>query len=80
MMLRSKKGQLAILGIVFGLIVFVILWALFFGEWVNLWAQQAITANNLTGIEAFLMANMNLWIGVGLIIGSVASVYLGGSR
>ncbi len=75
----NKKGQLAILGVIFSLLIFVILWAMFFGSWVNLWAQQLVTVNELTGVEAFLVLNMNLWIGVGVLIGTITTVYLGGN-
>ena len=74
----NKKAQLGVLAVIFGIIIFVILWALFFGSWVNTWAQQAIAVNSLTGVEAFLLANMNLWIGIGVIIGSVSALYFGG--
>lgn len=76
----NKKGQLAIMSVIFGIFIFVILWALFFGEWVNTWAQQMITLNSLTGVEAFFMANMNLWIGVGVLIAAVTSIYFGGGQ
>lgn len=76
----NRKAQFGVLSVIFGIIVFVILWALFFGAWVNTWAQQMITANSLTGIEAFLIANMNLWIGIGVLIGSVGALYFGGGR
>ena len=69
-----------ILSVIFGLIVFAVLWALFFGAWANTWAQQAITVNSLTGIEAFLLANINLWIGVGVLIGAVSALYFGGGQ
>lgn len=80
MMRLGKKGQVAILAVVFGLLVFVILWAMFFGAWVNTWSQQMITVNSLTGIEAFLVANMNLWIGFGVMLGSIGAIYFGGGR
>ena len=79
-MMFGKRGQIAILGVIFALIIFVILWALFFGAWVNTWSQQMITVNGLTGVEAFLIANMNLWIGVGVLIGAVSVAYAGGGR
>jgi len=79
-MMLGKRGQLAVLGVIFALIIFVILWALFFGAWVNTWSQQMITVNGLTGVEAFLIANMNLWIGVGVLIGAVSVAYAGGGR
>jgi len=69
-----------VLSVIFGLIVFMILWALFFGSWINTWAQQMITVNSLTGIEAFLVANMNLWVGAGTLIGAVSVLYFGGGR
>lgn len=75
----NKKGQLAVLGIVFGLMIFLILFALFFASFVNTWAQQMITLNGLTGVEAFLMANMNLWIVIGTLIGAIGTLYFGGS-
>lgn len=78
--MRSKKAQVTVLGVIFGLIVFVVLWALFFGAWVNTWSQNMIDVNSLTGVEAFLIANMNLWIGVGVFIGAVTAVYFGGGR
>lgn len=75
-----NKGQLGVLTIIFGLVIFVILWALFFGTWLNTWAQNAITVNSLTGIEAFLLANINLWVGIGVLIGSVTMMYSGGGK
>jgi hypothetical protein len=76
----NRKAQIGVISVVFGLIVFIVLWALFFGAWVNTWAQQMITANSLTGVEAFLMANMNLWIGIGVMFGAVGALYFGGGR
>lgn len=74
----NKKGQFAVLGIVFSLIIFLILFVLFFAGWVNTWAQQMIALNSLTGIEAFLVANMNLWIVLGTLIGAIITLYFGG--
>ena len=75
----NKKGQLAILGVIFSLIIFIILWAMFFGSWINTWAQQFVAVNSLSGVEAFLILNMNLWIGVGVLIGTVTTIYFGGN-
>jgi hypothetical protein len=78
--MMHKKGQLVMMAVFFGLIIFVVLWALFFGEWINVWSQQMIVLNNLTGVEAFLMSNMNLWVGLGVVFGSVSYLYFGGGR
>lgn len=76
----NKTGQIGLINLVFGLIAFFILWVLFLGEWLNEWAVKMITDNSLTGIEAFLIGYINLWVFLGLFIGVMAYVYLGGSR
>jgi len=76
----NKKAQFGVLAIIFSLMIFLILWALFFASWLNTWAQQMISVNSLTGIEAFLIANINLWVGIGVLIGTVVLIYGGGGR
>jgi hypothetical protein len=76
----NNSGQIGLINLVFGLIAFFILWVLFLGEWLNEWALKAITDNSLTGIEAFLLNYINLWVFIGLFIGVMAYVYIGGSR
>ena len=74
---RRAQG-LGILNLIFGLLVFFILWALFFAQWLTFWGQNYITVNSLTGIEAFLAANLNLWVLCGVIFGTLAIIYFGG--
>lgn len=76
--MKKKKAQFGILSIIFGVVVFLILWALFFAGWLNTWAEQMIIINNLTGIEAFLVSYINLWVGIGVIIGTFILAYFGG--
>lgn len=76
-MKMNKKGQM--MSILFSLLVFIILWAMFFGKWLADWGQRYIIQHSATGLEAFLMANMNLWVLAGLIIGVVTTLYYGGS-
>ena len=73
----NKKGQLVLISIVFGLILFFILYSLFLAEWGNTWTEKAINDNNLTGLEAFLLRNFQLWVFIGLLIGVLTYVYLG---
>jgi len=62
-------------------ITFVIFWALFFGAFFAEWGQRAITENNMVGIEAFLMGNLNLAIGVFLLLVMFVGVNtLGGNK
>jgi hypothetical protein len=76
----NKKAAFGILSIIFSLIIFLILWAMFFGGWLNVWAANMISINNLTGIEAFLISYINLWVGVGVLIGSFVMIYFGGRQ
>ena len=77
-LLKSNKGQLGILSVVFGLIMFIILWSLWLGGWLAQAGADLVLNNGLTGIEAFLASNLNLWVFVGLILGVLATVYIGG--
>lgn len=71
----NKKG-----GLVFSLIIFLILWALFFAKWISNQGQAFINQYSLTGLEAFLIGNMNIWILAGLIIGFVMNWAFGGNN
>ena len=76
----NKSGQVGLISLVFSLIAFVILWALYLGKWLSDWGQDMITRNSLTGIEAFLAGNLNLWVILGVIVGVLAWTYLGGRQ
>jgi len=66
----NKKGT-GPFTIMFIVIIFVIVWAMFLGGWLASWGQQAIILNNLTGIEAFVYANLNLLVGFCLVISTM---------
>jgi len=75
---KNHKGQaIPILGIIFGLMIFIVLWAMFFGEQISYWSNNMIDLNNLTGAEAFFMSYMNLWVLIGVILGSLSAMYFG---
>lgn len=73
----NKKAEGPI-GFIFFVILFLINWALWFGEFLTGIGQRAITENNLTGIEAFMWANLNMWVFLVMILGIMAYLYLGG--
>lgn len=68
----NRKAQTGIISYFFLVIVFVIIWALWLGRYLNESGRQAITDLGLTGIEAFLIANINLFIFIGLVISVLA--------
>lgn len=73
---KNRKGQLY--NLFFWILLFIIFWSLFFGQFFNEWGQRAILNNNMVGIEALLMGNFNLFIGICLLL--VMFVGFGGLR
>lgn len=67
----NKKG-FSIITIIFWVIGFILVWALFIGKILSDWGQQAITTNNLTGIEAFFYGNLNFVIMIVFLIAILA--------
>ena len=72
-----NKRAISKISIVFFSLVFIILWALFFGPQLSIWGSVAVANGGYTGIEALLYSNLNLLVGVIFIIfilavGSVA--------
>jgi len=66
------------MGVVFGLLVFFTLYVMFFAKWLANWGESLIIQNDLTGLAAFLSANMNLWVIIGVILGTISMLYFGG--
>ena len=65
-MINNKRSQLTIVG-VFGIMIFLGVFAVLSGT-IKDFAEQTIVNGNLTGTSAFLMANINLFIILGLIM------------
>lgn len=74
----SRKSQVGVIGVIFLLLVFIILWFIWLGGWISDVGQEIIVSNSMTGVEAFFFANLNLVILVALILGMMAYIYLGG--
>ena len=64
---ENRKGQ-TILTVIFMSIVFLFVWIMFAGRELSRWGQQAILNGNLTGVEAFGFANLNLLVGVAFLV------------
>lgn len=65
-MSKSKKGQLTIVGLM-GMLIFLGLYAVL-SPAITDFSQQVITNGNLTGVSAFLMSSIHLWIILGFIM------------
>ena len=78
MSVMNNKGQLPFISLLFSLLVFFIFWIMFFAKWLSDWGEALIVSQSLTGLSAFLVANMNVWVFIGIILGVLGSVYFGG--
>ena len=51
---------------------------MFFGKWINQIGDDAINAGQVTGFEAFVFGNLNVFIIIALIIFILAYLYMSG--
>ena len=71
-MTYGKKG--GIVGYFFVLATFVLIWAVFLGEWFSQIGADFVVTNSLIGIEAFIASNFNLWVLVGVLLAGAIGV------
>ena len=74
----NKKAQQGMVAWVFLVVVFLINWAIWLGTWLIEVGQLIIIENSLSGVEAFFWANLNLWVFLGLVLGTMGFVIFGG--
>lgn len=76
----NKKAQAGPIAYIFLILVVIILWFVWIGEWLTQVGENAISSGGLSGIEAFFFANLNVWFFVALILGTIGYMYfVGGS-
>lgn len=63
----NKTGQ-SIITAAFGLVIVGVVWLVGLAGFISSTAATFISANNITGLEAFVYANTNLWIGLFYIL------------
>ncbi len=73
-----KKAQGGPIAFIFMVFVFVLIWFMWIGGWLVDVGQTAIQEQQLTGIEAFFYANLNLCVLIGLILGILGFMYFVG--
>lgn len=78
-MFAHKRG-IGILTILFFDVVFIILWALFLGGFVNTWTAQAVDSGNFGGIESLILANLNIVIFLAVILFNIIFAVAGGRQ
>ena len=76
----NHKGAVGPVGALFGFLVFLVIWFVWLGGFISQAGQIAIQSANLTGVEAFFMANLNFVIFICLLLGMMAWAYVGGGQ
>lgn len=74
--MKGKKG-LAAIEILFSWVVYFILYAMILGKWLNTACQNYITAGELTGLSAFIIANIPLFANIFVILAGGLIIYVG---
>lgn len=69
---KKAVGQV---GAVILFLMFLIMWFVFLGAWLNQVGQGVIDSQSLTGIEAFAFANLNLIVLICCTLGIMGWVY-----
>jgi hypothetical protein len=72
----NKRGQIVAFVII--VVMFLAMWALFLGKFLSYVGKTAVESNNLTGIEAFVLSNLNLFVFIALVCGLIAYGFFGG--
>lgn len=77
----NKKAQFGTIAIFFEVLLAMFFLGSGFAEQITYWTQLSIVNNGLTGLTAFLLAYMNLWIVLGLMmVVSISSSILQGNN
>ena len=71
----NNSGQVGPIGAIFLYIFFIINWFIWLGKWVGDVGTYVVTANSLTGIEAFFFNNLNFVIMIGITLGTLGFMY-----
>jgi len=73
----GKKGQQTTpITILFLVGLFIVIWSLFLGGFINVNSATALSSHNLGGFESFLWSNLNLIIFLCLLIFILAFKYM----
>lgn len=75
----NNKAQVGIVGVILLFLVFFIIWLAVLAPWITEMGQLSIQNGQLSGVEAFFVANLNLFIFIAAILGLMGWMYFGGS-
>jgi len=72
----NKSGR-SVIGFFFGIMAFVFLWIIWLGKYLSIVGTMAIASTGATGMEAWMYANLNLFVLIGLMILIIGGGILG---
>lgn len=73
----NRRAQFTFIPWLLMLGVFIAFWAVALAPVINDVTQEQITAQGMTGLEAFFLGGLNIWILFSLILGVVVVIYFG---
>ena len=76
----KKKAEVGPIGAIMLFLVFVVMWFVWLGSWVNTVGNLVVTTNNLVGVEAFFFNNLNFTILICMLLGMLGFMYFSGGR
>ena len=77
---RKAQTVLPIMGVLFGLLTFAILYGLGLGAWLQSAIDDYIIQTGATGLEAFLISYLQVWAFCGVALGVVIIIYMGNGQ
>ena len=77
---RKAQTVLPIMGVLFGLLTFAILYGLGLGAWLQSAIDDYIIQTGATGLEAFLISYLQVWAFCGVALGTVVIIYMGNGQ
>lgn len=78
MLFKDRKAQVGIIGAIMLFMVFLVLFFLFLGSFVNTVTHNAVSDAELTGIEAFLLHNFVFIILIIMLLSMMGWMMFGG--
>ena len=73
----DNKAEFGPVGAIILFGIFILNWFVWLGSWISYTGRQAVTLNNLSGVEAFAFSNLNFIVLIGLILGMLGFIYFG---
>jgi len=71
----NKKAQSGPIGAIFLFLLFLVMWFIWLGEWINTIGAYVVVQNGLNGIEAFAFNNLNFIILISMVLGMLGYMY-----